>query len=240
MTTTDQQAMDLGDGWDLDEGSIFDDFTGTIVEAYFATDARIGNGQVLCLMLTFEGPELTKPIVEKFSCGKGWIAGDAQGETAVREDGAKKNFVKSSKVGLFITEALRVGAGPTMKAKGGTQFNAASYRGLKFHIKAIEKDYGGEIGVKKVRVPVAFLGTDDAATGDTSSAPAKAPAAGGAAVEESPLLAKVRELAATASTHDEFMEAAFAVPGVEDDAKVASAVMSTKPGSIWAVAQANK
>lgn len=236
---TDEQ-MEL-DGFELDEGSIFDDFTGTLVDAYFGTDARIDNGQTLLLITTFESPELDKPNVVMFSCGKGWKQED-NGARAVREDGAKKNFTKNSSIGLFIQNALKVGAGPAMKKNGGSQFNAASYIGLKLHMKATEIDYGKEIGKKKKLVPVEFLGVDGelAAGGASGGATNAKPATSTKAADDSPLMEAVKSIAAEAASHEEFMEKAFAIPGVEDDTKLAAAVMSTKPGSIWSVAQANK
>lgn len=239
MADTMQEQIE---GFDLDEGSAFDDFVGVITDAYFGTDASYNQGQSLCLIVTFESAEFDKPNRQMFACGKGWTQ-ENNGERAVREDGAKKNFVKTSKVGMFISHALKVGAGHAMKKNGGDQFNAASYRGLKLHMRKIDHDYGGELGVKKVLVPVEFFGVDAAAAGEGAVAAkviANVAAASSGGDLNPELLAAIKSVAASAATHEEFVDKALAIPGVEDDAKLSAAVLSSKAGSIWSIAQANK
>lgn len=76
--------------------------------------------------------------------------------------------------------------------------------------------------------------------GAAKKAAAPAPASSGVldelAAEEGgeELIAQLRELAAGVETHDEFMEQAMDVDGVMGNNLAQKAVMSSKPGSIWA------
>lgn len=255
-------------GFEMDETvAVWDDFVGTIVEAYFSTDAGYNSGKTLCLIATFESEEMEKPQKVMFACGDGWEQIE-NGEVAVRSDGAAKNFQKNSKVGLFVGGCIRTGAVSDMVKLGGDQFHAKAYVGLKMHIKAHNIDYGKKVGVQKAMIPVEYYGVDPSVVaGGTLTAAAQpvvraaapaapaapvapvaapvapsaapAPAAAGGDIEPE-MRATLVNLADESPTHEAFMEAAFAMPGVEDNPKVSAAVMSRKPGSIWAVAAANK
>lgn len=250
-------------GFEMDETvAVWDDFVGTIVEAYFSTDAGYNSGKTLCLIATFESEEMEKPQKVMFACGDGWEQIE-NGEVAVRSDGAAKNFQKNSKVGLFVGGCIRTGAVSDMVRLGGDQFHAKAYVGLKMHIKAHNIDYGKKVGIQKAMIPVEYYGVDPTVvaggTLTAAAAPVVRPAAAPAAPMAAPapvapsaaptapagdmepeMRATLVNLADTHATHEAFMEAAFAMPGVEDNPKVSAAVMSRKPGSIWAVAAANK
>lgn len=239
MTT--EQYQD--DGWELEEG-MFDDFTGVIGEAYFATDAQYGDN--LCLQLFFEVVGMDKPNRVLLGCGPDWQGVD-NGESAKHP--SKGKFNAQSKVGLFISNLLKLPGARDVMAKRGRQTQAACYRGLKLHMKKIDKDYGGEIGVKQALVPVEFLGVDaeyssngsGATAAPAAPAPAvSAPAAQATSVITEELRGTLLDLASNSESYESFVDKALAMEGVQGNPKVEALVMDVRAGSIWKTSQTLK
>ncbi len=184
-------------------------------------------------------------------CGGGWETQDG-GTTAVREDGADRNFHGQTKVGEFFGGLLKVMATDAKADKAirarVAEFplgprDAAFWKGLNVHIDREQRKGGGEVGDFEVLVIDGFNGVGEAKAGGAkkAAAPAKkaakkaAPAAaksGGGVTAE--IRAKLDAIADASGDHDEFMEAAMAqVPEASTDDDVKAAVADDGDGSIW-------
>jgi hypothetical protein len=189
--------------WELVETTgLLDDADITITGAEFNYDAGYANGEQLLLILSGTSTHPDYPeFTQFFSIGKGWETLD-QGATVV---GEATGFHKNSQYGHFIQGAIESGAGEVLQARGMPD-KASIWVGLKFHVKRVDVDYGGEIGVKQVLKPTAFLGEVGKAdapapqVAETGATPTEA--AGGNGV----LKAEVIALANSAANHDAFLE----------------------------------
>lgn len=215
-------------GWELDTGLV-DDVDFTIQNASFGFDAKYQNGETLLLKLDGTVRDEAGSVSEHsqfYSCGKGWEQANG-GRSARREDGNDgKNFNRSSGVGLFIRHMIEAGAADALRGK--SQKDAAAYEGLTLHMKQTEIDYKGEIGVKQVFLPVKFVSVG----GDSAPAQSAPEAEGLSAI----LRVKLIKAAKDAPSHDDFILAAYEIPGVEGNPAAEAAVVDES--AIWAEANA--
>ena len=195
-------------GWELVESSgLLDDADITITGARFGYDAGYADGEQLILIVNGTSDQEGWEEFEQFlSIGKGWDTHD-QGLTVNGQDAFRTN----SQYGIFIAGAMSTDAEKVLMGRGMPDV-AAIWVGMKFHVKRSPHDYGGEIGVKNVLAPTAFLGEVGKADAPVASAPATpeptpttegaAPASNGAGS----LTEAVTALATTADNHDAFLE----------------------------------
>jgi hypothetical protein len=216
--------------WDLVETTgLLDDADIEIQSAEFGYDAVYASGEQLILILTgTSNQEGWEQFTTFLSIGKGWQTHD-NGATVVGRD----EFAKNSQYGHFIQGALDSGATAVLQSRGFPD-KAAIWNGLKFHVKRIPVDYGGEIGSKNVLKPTAFLGESGkaeapAAVADTGASQTSGPAANGSSAV---LRAKIMALKG-APNHDAFIEEVLTKhPEVQQDAELFAAVVD--PQGIYA------
>lgn len=241
------------------ESGLIDSADVTINDAIFTNRLDSFDPTKLELHLTVK-PEGEDETTLYLGCGDGWETQDG-GETAVRTDGADRNFHGSTKVGEFFTGLVKLMASDPAADKAlrarASEFplgprEAGFWKGLKVHIDRQDRKGSGDIPDFQVLVATGFLGIEGqagaAATGPAAAgakkapakkvaaakkaAPAKAPAASGGVTDE--IRAKLDEIADASGSHDEFMEAAFAqVPEASTDDEVKAAVADDGAGSIW-------
>ena len=195
-------------GWELVESSgLLDDADITITGARFGYDAGYADGEQLLLIINGTSNQDGWEEFEQFlSIGKGWDTHD-QGLTVNGQDAFRTN----SQYGIFIAGAMETDAEKVLMGRGMPDV-AAIWVGLKFHVKRHPHDYEGDIGVKNVLAPTAFLGEVGKADAPVATAPVATPEptpTTGAAPESngaSELTAAVTVLATKADNHDAFLE----------------------------------
>lgn len=216
------------DGWELDEGMAFGEGVLTINEARFGFDADYKDGEAPVLILDGDlidddgNPRVWHQL---YSIGTGWEIVDGGARIELQPGFKRKGVSKQSKYGLWITGAIEAGATNAMRSRG-RQTEATVWPGMKFEVRQTDHNYGGEIGTKKVLVPVKFLG-ESGSTAPTTSAITAAPAPtvseiGGA------LKAKLTKLAKECDSHDIFIERAFVEMDIDGN-KAAEALVADSP-----------
>lgn len=208
------------------ESGLIDDFDFTVSEAWFSTDSSYNNGETLLLKLAGETDNPEEPEVTlQYSCGSGWEAADG-GKRAVREDGKRRKFNKSSGIWRLVEAAMGCGAEGVLRERGNP-FEASMWNGLGFHMKRVEQ---GEGDFKTTRpLPVRYLGEGNdngvgVAQAVSASAPASAPASNGAGLSKV-LEIKLKKLAKESPTHEDFIVAAFEMDGIDGNADAERAVV---------------
>ena len=203
-----------------------DDFIGEITDAVFSTDAAYNNGDTVLFCPDLKTDLDDRPLVsEKISTGTGWEILDG-GARIVAESGKARQFNRSSKMGLLIQHAIEAGAGDVLRGRG-LPTDVSTWIGLTFKwVRKPIKGFNDE--VKDVLLPSEFLGVKGEAS-TNGSAPAASNGNGAApAVSTADIpakvLAKLTAAAKKAGTHDEFMEAAFDIDGVDDNAAAVALV----------------
>ena len=190
----------MSGSWDLVETSgLLDDADIEITGAEFNYDAGYANGEQLLLIFSgTSNQEGWEEFTQFLSIGKGWDSPDNGASVEGNE-----NFNANSQYGRFIQGALDSGAGGVIKDRGFPD-KASIWVGLKFHVKRVDVDYGGEIGVKQVLVPTAFNG-EATSTAPKAEAPVETPTTGAANGSDAVLRAKILALK-NAPNHDAFIE----------------------------------
>lgn len=143
----------MTDSWTT-ELSSFDDYVGTVEDAWFGIDPNY-NEEAVLLHWEISSTDFENARVEKFPVGKGWTVEDG-GKSASHFAG--KRFHSQSTYGKIIDRAVsEFGLAETLRARGlATQ--ADVWTGLTFHFHREEFDYGGEIGKRSRVMPIEFLG----------------------------------------------------------------------------------
>lgn len=235
------------DPWGLSSGNLLDDADITITEAEFGFDDNYNNGESLVLKLEATTDDDDMPTTTiMLPCGNGWEPGN-RGATAKREDGKDKNFNKQSGIGLWITSAIEAGAGDVLQDRG-TSFDAEVWPGLSFHVKRKAFNYGGEIGEKERLLITEFKGdgkegkgkaaAKEKATKPEPEAKAESTSSGGTSGGgvKGALRVKLMKAAKEADTHDDFIEKAFELDGVEGNADAEAVIMD--PDGLYAEVKA--
>lgn len=217
------------DPWALSSGLV-DEFTADVKDAIFAFDPEYNDGETLVLKLDIQsddaevGREGNGSDTILYPMGKGWETGD-KGKTTRHESGKAKNFNSSSGYGLMIASALEVEAlSDVLKKKGGPT-DSAIWKGLNLDFKRVEHPYvmDGEARTRRVLHVVGYNAANAAkgakgAKADTATAAAPAISA--------KLKLQLKNLAKSATDHDDFIEKAITdVEGVSGDDAVEAMVM---------------
>jgi hypothetical protein len=170
------------------ESGLVGDVDGTIIDTFFSTDAKIGNGQVLCLHVEVATDDPANPeTVYIYGCGPDWASYD-DGATAEHPKGAKQRFSGASKITKFYSAIIACGeaAEAEIRRRSREQFDGAGHRhadltkGMKFHWDVVSEPYDFEdkntgkrvVGVSNTVLPTAYLGVEDP---DTAKANLAAP-----------------------------------------------------------------
>lgn len=227
------------------ETGLRDDFDATVVDSRFGTDSRFQNGEQMLLIWTLNGTDADGAPFEDehfIGVGKAWVTHDG-GRSITHESGKDRFFNQNSIYGTIIGRAVsEFGMKDLLTARGGPM-EASVWKGLRFHFKSEEKDYGGDIGKKSRVLPNKFLGEDGGSPGQSSGSTAsvvsgaEAPVAPSAPLQDpvtSPVQAapvvgngsgsgqgdglrdQVLALARSLPTHSEFQDAAMELPGILD------------------------
>jgi hypothetical protein len=221
------------DPWALGTGSPLDGAEVEVTRAMFTLNPSIArdNPSAVFLML-----ELTTEDGEKheqfYSVGNFEI-GDANGET-LRPLGSKPVINMSSNYGVLITHAFNCGNEAQAHLRAGNPLHANTWHGTKWEYGSIKTEYKQKDGTTKEGfklVPVKFLGV----AGGTKAANKPAAAASNGLTNQ--LRAQLIGIAAEQDTHEEFIDAAFAIKEVAKSREVQQEVMRTDEGSIWADAK---
>lgn len=205
-----------------------DDFDGTITSAKFIFDSEYFNGNALLMTMEVTPDDGGEPEILKLSVGTGWDQ-DSKGAAAKREDNSDpKGFNKNCNYQRFIASALETDFAPELRK--GVPWDATIWEGQNFHFNRIEFPafdanskapevtcptvYNGasESSGKKAAKPAAAksAGPSAAEKAKAKAAAAKAKAAGDDAGDEDPNVTILKQLAADSSSHDEFIEKAYA------------------------------
>lgn len=223
---------------------LLDDVDVAIVSARFTTLSDYMDGtQLLWVAETIvngeDGPEENEL---RYSVGKGFEAAE-KGDLAVREDGKKKPFNKSSAYALFVSAALDAGAPLRERADEHGPNRASLFDGMIFHMVQVTTKYGGDIGDISRLMPDKYLGMKGEGKAQTKAAPAKA-AKAEAANGEVPAKLKValrkvaKEVIAAGGDYDDYLVKAYEVDGVMDDPDAEAFMLDDSPEGVWAKAQA--
>jgi hypothetical protein len=127
----------------------FTDYTGTVTDAWFATDAQSKRPDELQLFLKFETDDVDNPEwTERYSCGVGWVTED-NGETAVlyakSGEVAKKQKWNErwSSYAHFIKGVVKAAreAGKLDDIDAWDSKKARTWVGTRWHMSAIDLGY---------------------------------------------------------------------------------------------------
>lgn len=210
-------------------------------------------------VLSGDGIDEPQPFEQFFGCGPGWEPAGKGGTRIVREDGKARKFNNNVAYAHLFTSLKKAAEAQDMMGelrKRGTTFDAATWQGLVLDLERTElPEFTGSDG-KPVKRSV-LLVKNIVKMGDAKAkAPAEAPAAeettdkatvssgetatnGGVAASEldPKLKAQLRKLARetreSGAGHNAFVERAFEMDGVMDNAPAEQAIMESGDGSIW-------
>lgn len=246
MSTTEVEPT-LDESWETETG-LLDEYTGTIVRSWFATDARYNDGNTIMLHWEIQTSDPEFPeVTEKFPCGGGWDSRDG-GATIVHEQG-KTKFNQNSIYGRIVKSVTdadgQLHDGITVIKQRGRPTSADIWTGLTFEFKRTEFNYGGEIGKKSRVMPVKFLGegtqislpTSNGNGNAAAAAPAPAPSAPAVEVDDV-TAAKLRAAAKASDTHQAFLDAAMAIDGVVSNDDLMASVVDDTAAGFYATARA--
>ncbi len=238
---------DVRSSWEPETTGFAPHFRGVVRDASFQFNNRYKDGEVCLLELLVEPCDEDKDQFGEYledgctsiwyGCGKGWEPAD-KGATAQHDSGRARRFAKGTNIATLMTYSQELeGLGEELMKRGRAD-QANVWVGLDLTFELVEfnsKSRDGDDITWTVRLPVEYHGV----AGETEAkvakkAPAKKAAPKPAADEGEDegttynLPAKIRgqlkALAATAETHDDFMESAFAeYPDMGDDAETAVA-----------------
>lgn len=169
-------ATNTIDPWSTETGLV-SDYEGTVVDAWFGTDPKVGGGLTLIAhwKLATDSPE-NPEVEERWTCGPDWASYDG-GETAEHPKGPDKRFNKNSQYGHLIDKIVDLGAGGTL-AERGTPRTAKVFVGTKWYMEAEVKPYSFKdkddptkiiSGESSRNYPTKFLGVGDVTVPATQS-----------------------------------------------------------------------
>lgn len=215
-------------GWDpVVSSGLPDDIDFTIAKAEFGYDAQYNNGEQILFMITAaETNDEGEPYHNFYSLGKAgaWETLDHGKTVESQSQPPAEGFNKQSSYWKFIEAALETGAGAVIQGRG-TPDNASIWEGLTFHMNRVQVDRPGlGEGKQELLLPTAFVGE---AGKVEASAPAT-PSNGQPEASSSTniLELKIKQLAKTASSHDNFIEAVMEKhPEASNDEELFSRVL---------------
>lgn len=231
--------MSKSDEFALSSGLPWADTVVTITAAEFGYNPNIGGGTVVCANLTATNEDGDESE-QSFSVGEGWEIVD-NGKRIQADNGSEtKKISKNSNYGRLIASAVQAVGDPedmpfdsAKQIEGwiGTQWQTGS---------VVVKVRNPQTGAEKERDAIIFTGFVGAGDGGQTTKVGPrvkaAPAKASAPAEDDPLVQQLLEIAKEAEDFDAFTEKALDLPGVEDNAKLVSRVMSAKADGIWKTA----
>lgn len=243
--------MAYDDEWETGSGFDLDGATATVTNMEFGFNSQIGQGTFANFDLTIvEGSESGDPgeeISQSFSVGGKF---EATRDGSSIEGNGKIN--KNSTFGILmdsVVEVLREGGYDPGEVIGNPKV-AANWIGKTFVWGTIEMETMNPTTKERAKrskfIVTEYVGSDEdpgEAAAPAKKAPAKKPAAAKKAAASKPALPAGLDqeqfdyyvsLASQYDEHDEFAEAMLEDEDVQASPDLQKAVMSTKPGSIWA------
>lgn len=228
--------MSIQDEYELSSGLPLDGATVTITDMEFGYNAQIGAG-VVCANITFANED-GEEIVQSFSVGDGWEITDKGGSIAADHGGPKKLSNRSNYGRLIESMVKTVGGAEHMPAPSpksvegfvGTSWTFGTVKVTTTNPTTQEKKEKDAFIVTK------FLANGSKPAAKVSKA-AKTTKLGGKktlADVDPDLFATLVELAGNYESHTEFMEAALDLDEVDGNQLATTAIVGTKPGSVWA------
>lgn len=232
MADTNNDGFDLGSGLPLADAEV------TVSACEFGYNPNIGGGTVVCANFTFIIEESGEEAEQSFSVGNGFEPLE-KGQLLASEDGRARKISGQSNYGRLLGSIIEaVGGREKVEQTGVNAFQAGTWVGTKWTTgtkKVVVRNPTTDKETERDAIVfVEFRGRDGAAAAPKAAGKAKAAAAD---LTEHPLWEQLVELAGKHDDHDDFMEAAMEVEGVEGDKAITGAIISTKAGSIWATAK---
>lgn len=247
------------DPWETSSG--LPDFLQVRIEnPHFGHNAEIQNGQV-CLfvpegtILSGDGIEQPEPFTQFYGCGPGWEPAGKGRTRVVREDGKARKFNNNVAYAHLFTSLKKAAEAQEMwdtLRKRGTPFDASLWANLTVDLERVQlPEFEGSDGkmVKRSVLEVKSI----VKMGDTTTPAATAKeevdekasvssgSSGGDALSngeldvklKAKLKAAARSVQEAGGEHKAFVEKAFDIEGVLDNATAEQAVMDEGEGSIW-------
>lgn len=235
---------------------------------HFGYDVQVGNGTTCLFkpegtILSGDGIDEPAEFTQFYGCGPGWEPAGKGGTRAVREDGKARQFNENvAYAWLFksLKEAAKQQDMLDQLRKKGTPFDAATWSGLTLDLERIQlPEFEGQDGkmVKRNLLTVKqIVKMGDAKVAPkpdeevdemakvSSKAEESASSNGGSTVDEldpktkAKLKAAARAVREAGGEHRAFVEQAFEIDGVLDNAVAEQAIMDQGDGSIWASVEA--
>lgn len=252
-----QEEYDF-DPWEVSSG-LPDRITVRMDNPHFGTDAQINNGQT-CLFIAegtiVDGLEegQSSDFNQFFTCGDGWEA-TSKGQRVVREDGKPRKFNENSNYGRFFRSLYNAAKEQGLEdelRKRGTPYDAATWQGLYTYLerepysfndsKTGEKVERSRLVVRRIEKMGDAKITNGSGAGEVverSSVRGNGSTEVAATGLDDRLVAKLRAVARQCESHPQFVEKAFSMDGVLDNADAEAAVMDEGDGSIWASVHAD-
>lgn len=239
------------DQWQTSSGLPLANADVQVVALEFGYNAKLGS-DILCANFQFapidDDGELGEVIDQSFSVGKGWEAVE-KGAFLIDENGSRTRTVNGqTNFGRLVNSAVAA------IKESGEEFPflspriASGWVGTRWHIGTEQvtstNPQTGKESVKDAFVAAKYLGKIDEAAG-VKAAGSKASATGGSKKakdadeddETQALRKRLLELAREHDDHDDFVDAAFKIDGVEGGPLERAVMRSKGDGSIWAEAK---
>lgn len=253
MSTTDEAVNDweLGSGLDLDGAKV------EVTKCEFGFNNDIGAG-VVCANFTFTPIEGGDDIEQSFSVGKGWES-DRTGENLVSDNGKPRKLNMNSNYGVLLNSAIDLFGTKEQAAETlGSPRHAPNWIGTMWKMGTkVRVTRNPTTGAEKEStgfIFTEFLGDSPDAGAEEPAKPAATKATGARKAAGSKAKAGVPEgidddlwqalvdLAVEVqdaeenNEHDDFMERALEIDGVDGNKAANKAIMTTRAGSVWAAA----
>lgn len=207
------------ESYELSTGLI-DDFDCEVLDAWFATDAKVNNGQTFMLFWKMSTDDEESPEEEaRWSCGGDWESLD--GGKTIEHPKGKGKFNNQSAIGYLLKSALDAGAGPTLMERGKAQ-TAEVWIGLKFHMKREEFEWSSrdkpDVVNKSNRLLITeFYGEGDGSGPDKTATPSQASAPAEESILgtlDSDTVEALKKAKADTDNHAAFIDAAMELTSV--------------------------
>lgn len=220
-------------GWKFETG-LNDDFDFEVTNAYFAFNAKIGQGgepkMALHLEGKAEGGTYDSPTVLEgdtallFSTGDKWMAVD-DGAKVVHEAGSSRSFNNKATIARLLMSADEAGA--PIRDRGEPE-EAGIWVGLKLHFNRVQEEFKAQDGTMKQFSPLlvsGYVGEGEKA-GGSGKGKATAAATSDSADSDVMLIVnavggaihkRLQKLASESADYDTFAAEAVDLPKVKDD-----------------------
>lgn len=234
--------------WGTETG-LFSDYEGIVTDAWFQTDSNVQDGNVYMLSLEIktEDPDHAQ-VFERYTCGPDWVSVDG-GKTV--QHPSKSKFNRNSQMGRLIDRIIEIGAVDVLGGRG-TPRDAGIWAGTTWYMEGVTSKgkirsgpNAGQDYESTKNFPTKFLGLVN--PGETKAdmsaltahsvtgMPEYADGAGWARHADFEKVAALAPLAKVSVSHADFMDKAFALPGVMDNNDLVAALAEDGTGSLYQV-----